>query len=47
MVVSSELPEIMAVCDRIITLRDGRPGGSFLREDFREESILKAALPEN
>ena len=46
-VVSSELPEIMAVCDRIITLRDGRPGGSFLREDFREESILKAALPEN
>ena len=44
-VVSSELPEIMAVSDRIVTLRDGRIGAEFPRERFTEESILKAALP--
>ena len=44
-VVSSELPEIMAVSDRIITLRDGRIGAEFTRDQFTEENILKAALP--
>ena len=45
-VVSSELPEIMAVSDRIITLREGRIGQMFERKDFSEEKILKASLPE-
>ena len=45
-VVSSELPEIMAVSDRIITMRQGRIGNSFLRSEFTEESILKASLPQ-
>lgn len=45
-VVSSELPEIMAVSDRIITLRNGRIGNEFPREQFSEEDILRAALPE-
>lgn len=44
-IVSSELPEIMAISDRIITLCDGRLTGEFERGDFTEESILKAALP--
>ena len=44
-VVSSELPEIMAIADRILTLRQGRMGATFVREDFSEASILKAALP--
>lgn len=44
-VVSSELPEIMAVSDRIITLREGEIGAEFSREQFTEEAILKAALP--
>ena len=46
MVVSSELPEIMAVSDRIITLREGCVGDTFDRSDFNEERILKASLPE-
>ena len=46
-VVSSELPEIMAVSDRIVTLRDGRIGAEFTRDQFTEESILKSALPAN
>jgi ribose transport system ATP-binding protein len=44
-VVSSELPEIMAVSDRIITLCEGEIGAEFLREQFTEAAILKAALP--
>ena len=44
--VSSELPEIMAVSDRIITLCQGRFGQEFQREDFSEQTILKSALPQ-
>ena len=44
-VVSSELPEIMAVSDSIITLRQGEVGEEFQRDQFTEEAILKAALP--
>lgn len=44
-VVSSELPEIMAISDRIITLRQGCISQCFTREEFTEESILKASLP--
>jgi len=46
-VVSSELPEIMAISDRIITLSEGKITGMFLREQFSEESILKSVLPSN
>ena len=46
-VVSSELPEIMAISDRIITICGGRLTGEFRREEFSEEGILKAALPRN
>ena len=44
--VSSELPEIMAVSDRIITLCQGHLGQEFLRKDFSEQAILKSALPQ-
>jgi ribose transport system ATP-binding protein len=44
-VVSSELPEIMAVSDRILTLCMGEITGEFRRSEFKEELILKAALP--
>ncbi len=44
-VVSSELPEIMAISDRIITICNGKVSGEFERNEFKEESILKASLP--
>jgi ribose transport system ATP-binding protein len=44
-VASSELPEIMAISDRIITMCEGRLAGEFERREFTEEEILKAALP--
>lgn len=46
-VVSSELPEIMAISDRIITICEGRLTEEFERSEFTEEKILKAALPGN
>ena len=46
-VVSSELPEIMAISDRIITICEGRLTGEFERKDFSDEKILTAALPAN
>jgi len=45
-IVSSELPEIMAISDRIITLCEGRYSGEFARAEFTEEKILHAALPQ-
>lgn len=40
---SSELPELMAVCDRILVLCEGRVTGEFARNEFREESLMEAA----
>ncbi|NDW13624.1 sugar ABC transporter ATP-binding protein [Bacteroides sp. 214] len=44
-VVSSELPEIMAISDRIITICNGCITGEFTSDQFTEEAILKASLP--
>lgn len=44
-VVSSELLEIMAISDRIITICEGRYTDEFARREFNEEMILHAALP--
>jgi len=43
--ISSELPEIMALAHRIIVLSEGRQTAEFSRAQATEESILKAALP--
>lgn len=46
-VVSSELPEILAISDRIVVLREGRKSAEFDRDDANEERLLRAALPGN
>ncbi len=43
LLVSSEMPELLAVCDRIYVLCDGRLTGEFAREDFSQEAIMEAA----
>jgi ribose transport system ATP-binding protein len=45
--VSSELPEIMAIADRIIVLSEGKQTAEFMRSQFTEESIMKAAIPKS
>ncbi len=42
--VSSELPELMGMSDRIVMLAAGRIGGEFARRDFHPESLLAAAM---
>ena len=43
-VVSSELPEIMAISDRMLVLSDSKITGEFNQENFNEEDIMKAAI---
>jgi len=43
--VSSELPEILAIADRILVLAEGRVTAEFTRGAATEENILQAALP--
>ncbi len=42
-VVSSELPEIIGISDRIITLCEGRITGEFARDEATQEKLLAAA----
>jgi len=42
--VSSELPELMGMSDRIIMLSHGRIGGEFTRGEFSPEKLLAAAM---
>jgi ribose transport system ATP-binding protein len=44
LVVSSELPELIGQCDRIIAMFDGRIAGEFTRAEATEERILASAM---
>lgn len=42
--VSSELPEIMAMSDRIVVIHEGRRKGELERKDFSQEKLLSIAI---
>jgi len=42
-VISSELPELVGVCDRVLVVREGRLSGEVAGEDISEESIMHLA----
>jgi L-arabinose transport system ATP-binding protein len=44
-VVSSELPEILALADRVLVMCEGRKTAEFARADATAEKILAAAFP--
>lgn len=44
MMVSSELPELLGMCDRIYVMKDGCIAGCFNREEATQEKILSLAL---
>ena len=44
LVISSELPELVAVCDRAYVLRDKRIVGELSRRELTEENILRMAM---
>ena len=41
--VSSDLPEILGICDRIIVMREGQITGMTSREEASEEKVMKLA----
>ncbi len=41
--VSSELPEILGLCDRAVVMREGRLTGILERQDFSQEKIMSLA----
>jgi L-arabinose transport system ATP-binding protein len=45
-VVSSDLPEVMSIADRIVVMREGRIVGEVLRDDATPEMLLAMALPQ-
>ncbi len=42
--ISSDLPEVIAMSDRVLVMREGRQMGLFERADATEESIITAAM---
>lgn len=45
LMISSEMPEILGMCDRVMIMREGRVSGTFEREEVTQELILSYALP--
>ncbi len=44
LLVSSELPELIGMSDRILMLAEGRIGGSFKGSEITQEALLAAAM---
>jgi len=44
LMMTSEMPELLGVSDRIIVMNDGRITGDFNRKDITQEKILAAAI---
>jgi inositol transport system ATP-binding protein len=42
--VSSELPELFGICDRILVMHQGRLIDEFLRGDFNQEKVMQSAF---
>ena len=45
LLISSELPELLALCDRILVMAEGRLTAEIPREDATQESVMHAAVP--
>lgn len=45
LVISSELPELLGLCDRILVVSDGELAGYVSGEDMTEEKIMTMAIP--
>jgi D-xylose transport system ATP-binding protein len=44
LLVSSELPELIGMSDRILMLHEGRVGGEFTRAEATQEKLMQAAM---
>lgn len=46
LLVSSEMPEIIGMCDRVVVMREGRVAATLERDQLTQEAILAAAMSE-
>jgi ABC-type sugar transport system ATPase subunit len=46
LIISSELPELLSLCDRILVMREGRLVGEMKGSAATQEAILQLALPD-
>ena len=42
--ISSDLPEVLAMSDRVLVMREGRQMAIFERADANQESVMTAAM---
>jgi rhamnose transport system ATP-binding protein len=45
LLISSELPELLALCDRVLVMSEGRLTANLSRAEATQESIMQAAVP--
>lgn len=45
--ISSDLPEVLAMSDRVLVMREGKQMGIFTREEATQESVMTAAMGQN
>ena len=45
LLISSELPELLSLCDRILVMSEGRLTAEIPREDATQEIVMQAAVP--
>jgi ABC-type sugar transport system ATPase subunit len=43
-VMSSEMPELLSLCDRIFVLRDGRLAGEYAHDEVTQEKLMSSAI---
>ena len=46
LMISSELPEVLGMCDRILVMHEGRLAGELSRKDATQEGIMRLATGE-
>jgi ABC-type sugar transport system ATPase subunit len=44
LLISSELPEILGICDRVLVMHNGRITANIMRSEADQETIMKAAV---
>ncbi|HVG46670.1 MAG TPA: ATP-binding cassette domain-containing protein, partial [Rubellimicrobium sp.] len=47
LLISSEMPELLGMADRVVVLREGRVAGEFAREEATQEAVLRAATDDD
>ncbi|ADT85621.1 L-arabinose ABC transporter ATP-binding protein AraG [Vibrio furnissii] len=47
LVVSSDLPEVLGISDRLLVMKDGAIAGELQRDEFKEQTALRLAMLDN